>query len=64
MNFDRWKEAGMIYNRFNPVKKHYELKQRIRDAQTIDDMRVIMSALLEAALPVSRDEQILWEQDQ
>lgn len=50
--FQKWKESGMIYNRYRAVVSHLELMERAQGELDITTIRGILVELIKSAKPV------------
>lgn len=56
-DWDKWKDAGMIYNRYREVVAHRKLIKMVEaDDLDIDGVRTILKELITVAMPVSASE--------
>ena len=56
--YEKWKEEGMIFNRFKPVILHRSLMKKVEaDSLDIEDIRSILKTLIEKTLPISAFEE-------
>lgn len=56
-SFDNWRACGMIYNRFTPVRQHFDLKEKLALAKDLDEVKEVVSRLIDAAMPISNEEE-------
>ena len=56
-DWEKWKAAGMIYNRYRQVVSHRRLMKMVEaDDLDMDGVKVVLKELINAAMPVSADE--------
>lgn len=56
-DWEKWKAAGMVYNRYRQVVSHRRLMKMVEaDDLDMDGVKVVLKELINAAMPVSADE--------
>lgn len=57
VDFEAWKDAGMIINRYRPVVTHRKLMKMVEaDNFDTDTVKAVLKALINASMPVSTEE--------
>lgn len=52
LEFQKWKDAGMIYNRYNKVVCYLDLMEKVDGSLDIDSIRYILKELIKVSNPV------------
>jgi hypothetical protein len=59
-DFEKWKDSGMVFNRYRQVVTHRKLMKMVEDDNLdMDGVRTVLKELIRAAMPVSNLELVV-----